>query len=562
MQLSLPLVAILVIAALVLPDAVRSAVNYQQFAASNGLTYRHGSCRGNDIQFLSNTNLASCNTQCKARSSCICFLWNEANHCYLKSKTCSNVGTSNPRNHFFDKGTVNYQQFAASNRLTYRHGSCRGNDIQFLSNTNLASCNTQCKARSSCICFLWNEANHCYLKSKTCSNVGTSNPRNHFFDKIADINECTANTHNCDRTNGICTNTPAGSFTCSCKSGFTGNGRTCTDINECTANTHNCDRTNGICTNTPAGSFTCSCKSGFTGNGRTCTDINECTANTHNCDRTNGKCTNTPAGSFTCSCKSGFTGNGRTCTDINECTANTHNCDRTNGKCTNTPAGSFTCSCKSGFTGNGRTCTVNYQQFAASNGLTYRHGSCRGNDIQFLSNTNLASCNTQCKARSSCICFLWNEANHCYLKSKTCSNVGTSNPRNHFFDKGTVNYQQFAASNRLTYRHGSCRGNDIQFLSNTNLANCNTQCKARSSCICFLWNEANHCYLKSKTCSNVGTSNPRNHFFDKIADINECTANTHNCDRTNGICTNTPAGSFTCSCKSGFTGNGRTCSGR
>ena len=43
-------------------------------------------------------------------------------------------------------------------------------------------------------------------------------------------------------------------------------------------------------------------------------------------------------------------------------------------------------------------------------------------------------------------------------------------------------------------------------------------------------------------------------------DINECTANSHNC-HTNADCTNN-AGSFTCACKTGYSGDGVTCNGK
>ena len=43
-----------------------------------------------------------------------------------------------------------------------------------------------------------------------------------------DIDECQANSHNCD-SNATCTNTP-GSFTCACNSGYTGDGESCTGI--------------------------------------------------------------------------------------------------------------------------------------------------------------------------------------------------------------------------------------------------------------------------------------------------------------------------------------------
>ena len=43
-------------------------------------------------------------------------------------------------------------------------------------------------------------------------------------------------------------------------------------------------------------------------------------------------------------------------------------------------------------------------------------------------------------------------------------------------------------------------------------------------------------------------------------DIDECIEGTDDCD-DNAVCTNTE-GSFTCECESGYTGNGRICSGK
>ncbi|MBZ4400690.1 EGF domain-containing protein [Myxococcus sp. AS-1-15] len=150
-----------------------------------------------------------------------------------------------------------------------------------------------------------------------------------------DVNECTNGTSQCS-VNATCTNTP-GSYTCTCKAGYSGNGRTCNDINECTNGTSQCS-VNATCSNTQ-GSYNCTCKAGYSGNGRTCNDINECTNGTSQCS-VNATCSNTQ-GSYNCTCKAGYTGNGRTCTDINECTNGTHTC--TPGqRCVNQPGG-FDC---------------------------------------------------------------------------------------------------------------------------------------------------------------------------------------------------------------------------
>jgi hypothetical protein len=43
-------------------------------------------------------------------------------------------------------------------------------------------------------------------------------------------------------------------------------------------------------------------------------------------------------------------------------------------------------------------------------------------------------------------------------------------------------------------------------------------------------------------------------------DIDECTAETDNCD-TNAACTNT-VGSFNCTCNTGYIGDGTSCTGQ
>jgi hypothetical protein len=72
----------------------------------------------------------------------------------------------------------------------------------------------------------------------------------------------------------------------------------CTDINECDDDPEICGM-NANCTNT-VGSYTCSCSSGYTGDGIMCTDINECDDDPEICGM-NANCTNT-VGSYMCSC--------------------------------------------------------------------------------------------------------------------------------------------------------------------------------------------------------------------------------------------------------------------
>ena len=108
-----------------------------------------------------------------------------------------------------------------------------------------------------------------------------------------DIDECMESTGTCDR-NADCKNTP-GSFSCSCHSGYTGDGIFCAgnllikavvlkisqlpryfyqfkflyllDIDECMS--PNVCHVNSTCLNSN-GSFQCICNTGHTGNGSTC----------------------------------------------------------------------------------------------------------------------------------------------------------------------------------------------------------------------------------------------------------------------------------------------------
>ena len=73
----------------------------------------------------------------------------------------------------------------------------------------------------------------------------------------------------------------------------------CSEIDECLEETAGC-HADATCINT-AGSFTCACNDGYTGDGyNNCADVDECTAGTHNCDD-NAVCVNVE-GSFHCAC--------------------------------------------------------------------------------------------------------------------------------------------------------------------------------------------------------------------------------------------------------------------
>ncbi|KAL9961076.1 hypothetical protein ACROYT_G029957 [Oculina patagonica] len=184
---------------------------------------------------------------------------------------------------------------------------------------------------------------------------------------VSDLDECSTQTDNCDvnavyldeckthtdycDVNADCENT-VGSYRCSCKAGYKGDGQTCKDVDECNTRTDNCDA-NAVCRNT-VGSYVCTCKAGYKENGEVCKDLDECKTHTDNCD-VNADCKNT-VGSYTCSCKSGYKGDGQRCKDIDECVSGVNDC-HSSASCTNT-VGSYSCSCNQPYTGDGKTCSL------------------------------------------------------------------------------------------------------------------------------------------------------------------------------------------------------------
>ncbi|XP_068705898.1 adhesion G protein-coupled receptor E1-like [Montipora foliosa] len=177
-----------------------------------------------------------------------------------------------------------------------------------------------------------------------------------------DINECSS--ENECHVNATCTNTK-GSYNCTCKEGYEGDGRNCTDIDECSSE-NNC-HVNATCKNI-IGSYNCTCKTGYGGDGRNCSDINECSS--ENECHVNATCTNTK-GSYNCTCKEGYGGDGRNCSDIDECSSE-NNC-HVNANCTNT-IGSYNCTCKKGYRGDGRKClAMMNSEILSSDGFYLRH---------------------------------------------------------------------------------------------------------------------------------------------------------------------------------------------
>uniref|UniRef100_A0A182NQ32 Protein kinase C-binding protein NELL2 n=1 Tax=Anopheles dirus TaxID=7168 RepID=A0A182NQ32_9DIPT len=132
-------------------------------------------------------------------------------------------------------------------------------------------------------------------------------------------------------------------YTCTCRSGFHGDGYECFDVDECTQQgglTGNHCHLNTRCVNT-FGSYICECLSGYRRQDKfNCVEMDECKSGEHDCHE-NADCINT-LGSYHCRCKEGYTGDGHDCKPVcNQTCLNGGECRSPN-----------VCTCRTGYVGD------------------------------------------------------------------------------------------------------------------------------------------------------------------------------------------------------------------
>uniref|UniRef100_A0A1I7W651 EGF-like domain-containing protein n=1 Tax=Heterorhabditis bacteriophora TaxID=37862 RepID=A0A1I7W651_HETBA len=372
---------------------------------------------------------------------------------------------------------------------------------------------------------------------------------------ILDINECKINSHNCNDVIEQCHNTVPGFF-CNCTNGYERNEKgVCSPLKKCdteckeyaecrymrdgnsacicqTGYVVNAERVqcnslifcvilccftikvsfmlscvvpkctpdtcdeNAECRETSEGT-TCMCKEGYRGVGTIvdrCQPINPCVDSPNMCSKY-AKCECPSPGKHVCVCDPNYTGNGTWCTDIDECLTGLHNCDE-NANCINYQGG-FSCKCKTGYSGSGIK------------------GDCSGTNRTSTLYSDINEClspkDNQCDPISTC-CVNTVGSYHC-----RCNSGYTRSSDPHKCEESTD-------INECTQNSTLC-----------GIHHCQNE-KPFYKCRCL--NGYESVDDSQRACKN----------------IDECLKGTAIC-HPNALCTDTE-GSYKCSCKTGYSGDG------
>ncbi|XP_068598387.1 stabilin-1 [Brachionichthys hirsutus] len=142
---------------------------------------------------------------------------------------------------------------------------------------------------------------------------------------------------------------------CVCRSGYDGDGHSCTPINPCLKGNRGGCSTNAECVYVGPGNASCVCGEGWTGDGKVCVEINNCQLASRGGCSPNADCTHIGPGQSACVCKRGYMGDGIVCDLVNPCLDNNGGCHYL-AKCEQDAGRRLNCSCPDGYGGDGTVC--------------------------------------------------------------------------------------------------------------------------------------------------------------------------------------------------------------